>query len=145
MMRWIGRTGCGNAPMSFAVSFGPEDIFAPTIKQFSSKMATRFTSNSQQHTRHPAGWKWGRRMFIAIVVGYLVGATLTYGLIFAYYQRKYPTIATETRGEDIVYSVGYAVIWPLGLPIHLSMATFMGGGSPFRYGLKYRLRETPHA
>ena len=97
-------------------------------------------------TRHPGGDRVGtQRMFTAIVVGYFAGTALTYGFVFAYFERRFPTVATETRGGDILISVIFAIIWPIGLPVHLSMATFMGGGSPFRYGLKYRLREPPHA
>ena len=85
-------------------------------------------------------------MFAVTVVGYLAGAVLTYGLVFAYFQREFPATATERRGTDIAVSLLFAITWPLGLPVHLLMVTPMGSGnSPFRHGLKYRLREPSHA
>lgn len=58
-----------------------------------------------------------------MVIGYVVGALLSYGCIvpmdFAYFQRKYPSIAQQECRRDLgtayVRSLLPTMIWPIGL------------------------------
>lgn len=73
-------------------------------------------------------------MWIWITFGgvlWIACSVLEYGLYFAYYQRKWPSIANENRLSDRFLAALIALIGPIGL-----LATLITG--QFGYGLQYR-------
>lgn len=73
------------------------------------------------------------RIGYIIFIVWLILAVLTYGIEFAYWQEKYPTLAEKYYWQDVTFSAVYAVAVPLSLPavlIHTKCGT--------TYGLRYK-------
>lgn len=71
-------------------------------------------------------------MIIFVVIWFACG-TLAYGLTFAYFQRKWPSIANfgNQRSVDRIFSLFMFFYGPFGLIVAIIQ-------SGFKYGLKYR-------
>lgn len=65
------------------------------------------------------------------IVGWIVCGVLTYGITFAYFQKKYPIIARESYREDMGIAVFYGLLGPIGLFVILVSSGFA------KYGLKF--------
>lgn len=74
-----------------------------------------------------------------VILIWIVCGVLNYGLMMAYWQKKYPGIAKENYLSDRTE----ALIQILGGPICLISLTFFraGRGAAFKYGFLYR---NPH-
>ena len=68
-----------------------------------------------------------------IAAGWLGSAALSYGIMFAYFQRKWPTLADEDYRSDMGGTAGFSL---LGGPIALLVSIFFSGFC--QYGLKWR-------
>lgn len=71
-------------------------------------------------------------MIYLILLLYLVGAVLSYGLTFAYFEREYP----ELTDEDYSKTRGLAFFF--GLASWLGVAVALYKGDWGKHGLKYR-------
>jgi hypothetical protein len=69
-------------------------------------------------------------MIYILLLAYVVGAVLSFGLAFGSSQGRYPGIADYTRGIDTAGSVFVSVTWPVGIPIFLLVFGY--------HGFKYR-------
>jgi hypothetical protein len=67
----------------------------------------------------------------ALITFYLACAVLDYGLMFAYWQRKYPLSAERDRGKDRRRALGTVWLGPFSL-IH-TLLKFNAG----KYGIKF--------
>ncbi len=72
-------------------------------------------------------WYW-----ILLVLGWAVCGVLSYGLHFAYYQRKWPRIAVEGYKRDRLDAAIIGLTGPIGLLVVLYTSRFG------RYGLKWQ-------
>ena len=61
---------------------------------------------------------------------YVAIGVLTYGLMFAYWQREWPSLAKEDYQSDLVKSLVGFVLWPASL-------LFLALRGGFRHGLKF--------
>jgi hypothetical protein len=69
---------------------------------------------------------------------WLLFSVISYGMMFAYCQRHFPTIADEWYREDMSMSIWCACFGPIGF-ISVIIANYVdSGGNPFRYGLKFK-------
>ncbi len=67
-----------------------------------------------------------------IFIGYLCCSILSYGITFAHFQGKYPTIAEEEYGEDKAFAIGMSIGGPLSL-----WASYFSSGFA-KHGLKFK-------
>lgn len=72
---------------------------------------------------------------------YGLGAVLTYGVSFAYWQRRWPTLSDGERGIDSFSAAIAAALWPLFLPISVIVFWIGDKRFPLRYGLKFRWED----
>jgi hypothetical protein len=76
-------------------------------------------------------------MTILIVLGWFACGVLSYGWIFAYFQRRFATIADSNYYEDLLTSLFGLLFGPVGLVACLFSFSLMNNGRPFQYGLKF--------
>ena len=69
------------------------------------------------------------------IIGYVVIAVLSYGMVFAMWQRSFHPIAGEMYKMDMVHSILVGIFWPFLLPI--SIASFYTKDGKVFYGLKF--------
>ena len=77
---------------------------------------------------------------ILIVVVWSVGAVLTYGLQFAYWQGKFHTIAKENYNHNLRYSLLTSLFFPLSLIAWLLFIVFikLRDGKQVYYEFKFK-------
>jgi hypothetical protein len=63
---------------------------------------------------------------------WLACGIVNYGLMFAYFQRKFPSIADEQYWSDVTFATTAVVTGPICLLASLVVC------EPFRYGFKWR-------
>lgn len=75
-----------------------------------------------------------------ILIGYLtvflIQWVITYGILFAHLQRKWPTIAKEAYQEDRKAAIGFAAGFSLVPLISILVLFFVADW--FKYGLKFK-------
>ena len=69
----------------------------------------------------------GMVMTVIIVAGWVASGGMTYGLLVAHYQRKFPTIAAEYRIIDRLVAMSVALTGPVGLLATLAAGQFKRG------------------
>ena len=67
-----------------------------------------------------------------IIVIWIILSILTYGMHFAYFQRKYSIIAEEEYREDMAHAVLVAILSPISFWVIFFMTGFA------KYGLKFK-------
>ena len=55
---------------------------------------------------------------IYFVIGYFVIAFISYGIFFAYWQRKFPYFENDMYCIDMIASIFFAITWPGALSAH---------------------------
>ena len=68
-------------------------------------------------------------MLTLFILSYTLGAVVTYGAIFAYWQGKYG----GDIAEDFRISLFFGIVWPAGVLVAFANA----GRKPFQSGLKF--------
>lgn len=67
-----------------------------------------------------------------IIVGYIISAILTYGIIFGHFQGKFPTLAEKDKRTDMGFACWVALWGPIGLIIGFLLSGFAQHGLKFR-------------
>ena len=73
-------------------------------------------------------------MFELVCLIYGAVGSLAYASEFAYWQRKYPTLAEESYGGDMQHSMVMAAIWPISVIARFLLEKL----GTFSYGLKWK-------
>ena len=72
-------------------------------------------------------------MLTLFILSYTLGAVVTYGAGFAYWQGLSPKSAVKDYKRDMRGSASVAWMWPVGIVIYL----LTDGRKPFQSGLKF--------
>ena len=77
-------------------------------------------------------------MIYLLIILYIIGGVLTYGLNFAYMQKEFPTLAKEHKNKDRIESIILGLLWPIGLfAIILMIIESDKFKEVFKHGLKF--------
>ena len=77
-------------------------------------------------------------MLFLILVAYVICAVISFGYVFALWQRCWPSIANETKVSDFKISIFYAIMWPISVPV--IMLHFVGQEGWYK-GFKFDLKD----
>ncbi len=72
-------------------------------------------------------------MLILFILSYTLGAVVTYGAIFSFWQSRWYGIADKQHKSDMMQAVVSGVFWPICIFSALSV----WGRKPFQSGLKF--------
>ena len=74
-----------------------------------------------------------------LIIVYIIGAILMYGLEFAYWQREYATISHYYYIQDLLVSILFGILFPVSFIafILFNMRKF-GFTKIFKHGLKFK-------
>lgn len=64
---------------------------------------------------------------IVIGIFWIISAIFVYGFTFAYFQKEWPSIATELYYEDVEVAITMAVFGPIGLLVLLATGSMKHG------------------
>lgn len=70
-------------------------------------------------------------MTTLIIIAYIVSSVISYGATFAYFQRKFPSIAEEFYREDMGFAIAMAL-----LPFSIVLSFVMSGF--YKHGFKFK-------
>ncbi len=70
---------------------------------------------------------------ILFILSYTLGAVVTYGAGFAYWQSLASNISERDYGSDGFYALKGASLWPVMIIVYL----FIDGRKPFQSGFKF--------
>lgn len=78
-------------------------------------------------------------MLFLILVVYVVCAVVSFGYIFALWQRCFPSLANKDKSIDFTLAIFGASMWPVYVPV---LAIFLGAvGRGVYKGFKFNLKD----